>query len=361
MKVPISWLKDYVDFEDWVDGLAEKLTFSGIEVEGIETIGSEFEGLVVGEVRVVEKHPDADKLTVCTVFDGENEHQVVCGAPNARVGLKSAFAGVGTTLPNGTKLKKAKIRGVESRGMLCAEDELGLSEDHDVILEYEDSRDAGTPLVELYGPPEVVLDLEITPNRPDCLSMIGIAREVAALYGTSLKLPTIELVHNDEHVDELTSVQVDDTEGCPRYSAQVLHNVHVKPSPGWMQIRLTLAGVRPINNIVDITNYVMLETGQPLHAFDQTLLEEGRIVVRRARKGEKITALDDVERELSENTLVIADASKPVALAGVMGGVGSEIRDHTETVLLESAFFNPDDVRNASKALRSFERIFLPF
>ncbi|MBU0679145.1 MAG: phenylalanine--tRNA ligase subunit beta [Verrucomicrobia bacterium] len=351
MKVPVSWLREYVDFDDAVEGLAEKLTFSGTEVEGIETVGSDYAGMVVGEVRKVERHPDADRLTLCTVFDGKEEKQVVCGAPNVREGMKSPFAPVGSVLADGTKLKKAKIRGVESQGMLCAEDELGLSDDHAGIIELDGTWEAGTPLSDVFGPPDVVLDLEITPNRPDCLSMIGIAREVAAMYRTRLRLPEFELAESDAAVEELTKVCVDDPAGCPRYTARVLKDIVIGPAPQWMQRRLTLAGIRPINNIVDITNYVLLECGHPLHAFDQTLLDGGRIGVRRAKKGEKIATLDEIDRELTTDMLVITDAMKPVAVAGVMGGAGSEIRDDTSTVLLESACFDQSSVRHTSKAL----------
>lgn len=351
MKVPISWLKAYVDFEDSVQGLADKLTFSGVEVEGIETIGGHFDGLVVGEVLAVDRHPNADRLTVCRVAAGGNEVQVVCGAPNVAAGLKVPFAPLGSALPDGTKMKKAKIRQVESFGMLLAADELGLSDDHSGLMVLDAHWAPGTPLADVLGPPETVLDLEITPNRPDCLSIIGIARELAALYGTTLKWPKIDLPESGTAVETLTQVAVEDTDACPRYTARMLTNIQIAPSPAWMQQRLTLAGIRPINNVVDITNYVMLECGHPLHAFDHSLLAEGRIVVRRARAGEKMQTLDEVERELTPEMLVIADAERSVAVAGVMGGAGSEIRDTTATVLLESACFEPLRTRATSRQL----------
>jgi phenylalanyl-tRNA synthetase beta chain len=351
MRVPISWLKDYVDFTDTPQGLAAKLTFSGLEVEGIETIGCDAPGVVVGEILKVDRHPNADKLTLCTVNFGAGELVVVCGAPNVKVGLKAPFAPSGVTLPNGLTLKKAKIRGVFSEGMLCAPDELGLSKDHAGLLELDAKWAPGTPIAEVLGAPETVLELEVTPNRPDCLSLIGIAREVAALYGTRLRKPELKLVEAGAPVTELTRVAVEDAEGCPRYTARILTGVKIGPSPAWMQKRLELAGVRAINNVVDITNYVMLECGHPLHAFDQTLLTEGRIVVRRARAGEKMKTLDGLERELAATTLVIADAAQPVALAGVMGGGNSEIRDTTATVLLESATFKPADIRTTARRL----------
>jgi len=353
MKVPISWLKEYVTFEDTVQGLADKLTFSGIEVEGIETIGSSFEGLVVGEVREVNAHPNADRLTVCRVFDGQDEVQVVCGAPNVRADAKIPFAPIGSALPDGAKMKRAKIRQVESFGMLLAEDELGLSDNHEGVVILEDRWPAGTPLAEVFGPPETVLDLEITPNRPDCLSLIGVAREVAALYRTRLKIPgegsipTTQETTSDASVD----VVVEDTQSCPRYMARVVTGITIGPSPSWMQRRLTHAGVRPINNVVDITNYVMLETGHPLHAFDLVSIQNNKIVVRKARADEKMNTLDGAERALDASMLVIADAERPVAVAGVMGGEGSEISDATTSVLLEAAAFDPLSIRATSRAL----------
>jgi phenylalanyl-tRNA synthetase beta chain len=352
MRVPISWLREYVDFDDTPQGLADRLTFSGTEVEGIEVVGSTYEGVVVGEVLAVEKHPNADRLTLCRVNTGAGEVTVVCGAPNVKAGLKAPFAPVGVTLPNGLALKPAKIRGVESQGMLCAEDELGLSADHSGLLVLEERWAPGTPLREVLGGPEAVLVVEITPNRPDCLSMIGLAREVAALYGTSVRWPDVSLVESDPPVGQCTSVEVRDPEGCPRYTARILTGVKIGPSPGWMKKRLDLAGVRAINNVVDITNYVMLECGQPLHAFDHERLEERRIVVRRFAPGEKLATLDGMDRPMDSSMLVIADGRRPVAVAGVMGGAGSEIHDRTSTVLLESAYFKPQDNRATSKKLK---------
>ena len=351
MKLPISWLKEYVDFDDTVEGLAEKLTFSGTEVEGIIVVGSDYCGVVVGEVEAVEKHPNADRLSVCEVFDGTDHLQVVCGAPNVAVGGRYPFARIGAELKGGFKIKKSKIRGVESFGMLCAEDELGLSENHEGLMELPPDAVPGTALSEILGPPEVILELEITPNRPDCLSVIGMAREVAALYETTVNYPDVPLTESGEPVEAATSVEVLDAGKCPRYTARVLRNVQIGPSPDWMQKRLELAGIRPISNVVDITNYVMIELGRPLHAFDRNLLREGRIVVRTAQQGEVIRTLDDTDRVLQPDMLVIADAENPVAVAGIMGGVGSEIRDDTETVLLESACFEPDSIRSTGRRL----------
>jgi phenylalanyl-tRNA synthetase beta chain len=352
MKFALSWLKEYVDFDDTIAGLSDKLTFAGLEVEHIETLGGTFEGVVVGEVKQIEPHPNADKLRLCTVEYGAAETlQVVCGAPNVAIGGKYPFATVGTTLPCGITLKKAKIRGVESLGMLCAKDELGLGEDHSGLLVLDASLKPGTPLATVMGPAETVFELEITPNRPDCLSIIGIAREVAAIYGKPLKMPAIELKESSEPVEKEISVEVKDSVKCPRYTARVLKNAKIGPSPDWMKRRLEACGIRSINNVVDVTNYVLLETGHPLHAFDYTLLKDGKIIVRHAAKGEKFTTLDGVERQLTDDMLVIADAGKAVALAGVMGGANTEIKDDTSTVLIEAATFEQSGIRATAKGL----------
>ena len=352
MKVPVSWLKEYVDFEDTIEGLSDKLTFSGLEVEAIEQIGSDFAGVVVGEILQIEPHPGADKLRMCTVEYGDTEPmRVVCGAPNVEVGGKYPFAPVGTTLPCGITLKKAKIRGEVSMGMLCAKDELGLGEDHSGLLVLDADLAPGTPFVQVWGEPETVIELEITPNRPDCLSMIGVAREMALLYNTSLKLPSISLTETENSVNEEIAVDVQSPTACPRYTARVLKDAVIKPSPEWMQKRLEAAGIRPINNVVDITNYVLLETGHPLHAFDKTLVAGEKIIVRQANEGEKITTLDGVERELNPSILVIADAEKPSAIAGVMGGADSEIKPDTSTILLEAATFETSGIRHTAKQL----------
>ena len=352
MKVPVSWLKEYVGFEDTIEGLADKLTFAGLEVEAIETVGSDFAGVIVGEVVNIEPHPGADKLRMCRVEYGAAETmRVVCGAPNVEVGGKYPFAPVGTTLPCGITLKKAKIRGEVSMGMLCAKDELDLGEDHSGLLVLDVELAPGTPFVKVWGEPETVIELEITPNRPDCLSMIGVAREMAVLYGSELKLPTFEISETDEDVNAEIAVAVEDPEKCPRYTARVLKDAKIGPSPEWMQKRLEAAGIRPISNVVDITNYVMLETGHPLHAFDKTLVAGNQIIVRTARPGEKMHTLDDTERKLTEDMLVIADAEKPSAIAGVMGGADSEIKDDTSTILLEAAAFETSTIRHTAKSL----------
>ncbi len=351
MKVPISWLREYVDLDATPEELADKLTFSGIEVEGIAAVGSDYAGVVVGEVRHVEAHPGADRLRLCRVFNGSEELQVVCGATNFKVGDKAPFAGVGVVLPGDFKIKKAKIRGELSFGMLCAEDELGISDEHDGIMILPRDTAAGTPLAEILGPPDTVLELEITWNRPDCLSIIGVAREFAALYGKTLKLPEVAVSESSTSVSDFVSVSVEDAVGCPRYTARALTNIDIGPSPLWMQRRLTMCGVRPISNVVDVTNYVMLECGHPLHAFDHSLLTEKSIVVRGASAGEVMATLDGVDRVLASEMLVIADAEKPVAVAGIMGGAGSEIHSDTKTVVLESACFDPRQIHRTASSL----------
>ncbi len=352
MKVLVSWLRDYVDFEDTIEGLSDKLTFAGLEVEAIEKIGSDFAGVVVGEILEIEPHPGADKLRLCTVEYGTEETmRVVCGAPNVEVGGKYPFAPVGTTLPGGFTLKKAKIRGEISMGMLCAKDELELGEDHSGLLLLDADLKPGTPFVDVWGEPETVIELEITPNRPDWISMIGVAREMATLYGTELKVPAFEIAETEGDVNAKISVQIDDEVKCPRYTARVLKGAKIGPSPEWMQKRLEAAGIRPISNVVDITNYVMLETGHPLHAFDAATVSGKQIIVRTANAGEKMKTLDGEERELTADMLVIADAEKASAIGGVMGSADSEITDSTATILLEAAAFETSSIRHTAKKL----------
>lgn len=353
MKVPLRWLNDYVDLHDLTPGqVAERLTFSGVEVEGIEPVGHDYAGLVVGEVRSVRAHANADRLRLCEVFDGETTRTVVCGAHNFGVGDKAAFAPVGAVLPDGTVLRKAKIRGEVSHGMLLAEDELGLSDDHAGILLFDRGLAPGTPLGDCLPGPDVVLDLEITWNRPDCLSLIGIARELAALLKRPLKVPEARLDEQGPPIEKAVGgVTVEDSAGCPRYTARVLADVRNGPAPLWMRQRLMYAGVRSISALVDVTNYVMLECGQPLHAFDLNKLSGRQIIVRRARPGECLETLDGEQRRLSPAMLVIADADKAVAVAGVMGGAASEVDGTTRAVLLESASFDAPGVKQTAYAL----------
>ncbi|MYC78090.1 phenylalanine--tRNA ligase subunit beta [Candidatus Poribacteria bacterium] len=352
MNVTLNWLKTYIDFEFSPSEFADRLTMLGVEVESIKELGAELEGVIVGGVTAIRPHPNADKLVLCQVDTGGTDAlQIVCGAPNAQEGMLAPVAIIGATLPVGLTIKRAKLRGETSEGMLCSEKELGLSDDAAGLMELPTDIPVGTPLSEALGLDDVVFELEITPNRPDCLSLIGIAREIRAETGNPLKLPTVDLQESSINVRDLTSVTIDVPDLCPRYAARVIQGVKVGESPAWLQQRLASVGIGVINNIVDITNFVLMEYGQPLHAFDYHKLTENRIVVRRATEGERITTLDEVARDLTPDMLVIADAEKPVALAGIMGGYDSEITETTCDVLLESAYFNPSSVRATAKTL----------
>ena len=352
MNVTLNWLKTYIDFDFSPSELADRLTMLGIEVESIKQLGAELEGVVVGKVISIKPHPNADKLVLCQVDTGAVEAlQIVCGAPNVREGMLAPVATIGATLPIGLTIKRAKLRGETSHGMLCSEKELGRSEDAAGLMELATDIPAGTPLSAALGLDDIVFELEITPNRPDCLSLIGVAREIRAETGNVLKLPEVPLIEKSTDIREMTSVTIAASELCPRYAARVIRGVKIGQSPSWLQQRLESVGIGVINNIVDITNFVLMEYGQPLHAFDYHKLAENRIIVRRAAAGETLTTLDEVARELTPDMLVIADAEKPVALAGVMGGYDSEITEATCDVLLESAYFNPSSIRATAKAL----------
>jgi len=354
MKVSVNWLKDYVDVSIPAAELAHRLTMSGNEVEGVEVIGTSWDKVVVGHVVALESHPDADRLHLVTVDLGGEQMTVVCGAPNVQVNDKIAFARVGAKLFDGhsdkaMELKPVKIRGVHSEGMVCSEKELGMSDNHNEIIVLPSDAPIGMPLAEYMG--DTVLDITVTPNRADCLSVLGIARETGALTGKTMTMPTIEYIESGDDINKSVSVEIADPDLCYRYCASLIKNVKIGPSPEWMQQRLLACGMRPISNIVDITNYVMLEYGQPLHAFDYDRLPSGKVIVRRGRD-EKLTTIDDVERKVTSNMLAIADESKPIALAGVMGGEASEVNDSTTTILLESANFNRENIRRTSKAMK---------
>lgn len=353
MKLPVSWLAEYIDIADLsIQELADRITFAGIEIEGIEKIGPCFDHIVAGEVRACEPHPNSDHLHVARVFDGQTETQVVCGAPNCRTGILVPFAQIGAVMPDGMAIKKGKLRGVESFGMLCSARELGLSEDHEGILEMDASTiQPGTPLAEIYGSSETVFEVEITWNRPDCLSIIGIAREFSAILGRPLKMPSVDFPTLAQRADSLCSVTVSNTAQCPDYLARVLPHVERLPSPDWMKKRLELCGMRSIDIVVDVSNYVMLECGQPLHTFDYDCVSNHAICVRSATEGEKIKTLDGNDRTLTAEMLVIADDTTPLAIAGVMGGEGSEIRPNTQAVLLESANFVAPSIKATATAL----------
>jgi phenylalanyl-tRNA synthetase beta chain len=365
MKVTLNWLKQYVDFNWSPEELTERLTMLGLEVEGVQKISGAFDGIVVAQVITRDKHPGADKLSLCRVNDGTGERQIVCGAQNFKAGDKVPLILPGASLPPkaGEKesftIKVGKIRGVESHGMLCSPQELGLPDQVDGLLILREDAKVGQPFGEYLGRSggDVVYDLEVTPNRPDLNSVIGIAREIAAVTGNELKIPTIQFLNTEsEPIGGLLSVQNDEPELCPRYVARIVRKVKVGPSPDWLRGTLEKVGIRSINNVVDITNYVMLESGQPLHAFDYHLLKGNgtnppKIVVRRANEGEKFTTLDGKERTLTNQALLITDETQAVALAGVMGGKNSEINDNTVDVLIESAYFKSQNIRATSKKL----------
>ncbi len=351
MKITYNWLKEYVDFSWGWPELVERLIMAGLEQEGVVDLAERYEGVVVGRVLECHNHPDADRLSVCRVDIGTAEHTIVCGAPNVAASQKVPVILPGFHLPDGTRIKKAKIRGVESSGMICSEVELGLGEDTSGILVLPAEVEIGQSFAAQTGLQDVVLDFEVTPNRPDCLSLLGLAREVRALTGAELKIPPREVDQKGPSTAASIAIQIEDPQGCPRYVGRVLRGVKVGHSPPWLQQRLRAVGQRPINNIVDATNYAMLELGQPLHAFDLNKLEEGRIVVRRARSGEQLQVLDGTRCELNQEILVIADGQKPVALAGIMGGDNSEVTEETTDILLESAYFDPVRVRRGSALL----------
>ncbi|WP_020617596.1 phenylalanine--tRNA ligase subunit beta [Paenibacillus daejeonensis] len=359
MNVSYKWLNEYVDLSGLSpEEIAERMTRGGIEIDRVESRNQGVTGVVVGYVKSKEKHPDADKLNVCKVDVGTDEElQIVCGAANVDSGQHVPVAVVGAKLPGGMNIKRAKLRGVESQGMICSAKELGLPdkllprEQQEGILVLPADLKLGTPITEVLGLEDAILELDLTPNRSDCLSMLGAAYEVAALTGLDVKLPESRIIDTAEQASDYVSVAIEAEEQCHHYSARYIKGVKIAPSPLWLQNRLVAAGVRPINNIVDITNYVMLEYGQPLHAFDADLVSGGRIVVRMAHDGEILQTLDDQERKLDSSMLVITDGEQPIALAGVMGGASSEVSADTVNILLESARFDGGTVRKTSRQL----------
>lgn len=359
MRISHQWLKEYIDFKLAPEKLAEGLSMLGLEVEGFDRLDEQFRLMVVGEVLERTKHPNADRLTLCKVNVGKEVLAIVCGAPNVAAGQKVAVALVGATIPHNQHdpdgkpftLERARIRGVESQGMICSAYELGLGDDADGILVLDGDAKVGMPLARYLGKTDVVYEIEITANRGDWLSHFGVAREIGAMLGKRMRKPAIKLLESREQASSVAKVKVVDTRGCPRYSARVLRGVRVQASPTWLQNRLSAVGLRPINNVVDVTNYVMYETGQPLHAFDLDTLAGRTIIVQRAKEGEKFTTLDGKERVLRSTTLMICDAEKPVAIGGVMGGANSEISETTTSILLESAYFDPVSIRRTSKNL----------
>ena len=355
MKVSLKWLRDYVDIKLAPKELAERLSMAGLEVKGIQTTGGTWDNVVIGEVIAVNPHPNADRLKVATVDLGTQQVTVVCGAPNIGLGQRVPFAQVGARLVDAhtgeaIALKPAKIRGVVSEGMVCSEEELGISDSQEGILVLPPEAPIGEPLGAYLG--DVIFDSDITPNRPDCLSLIGIAREIAALTGEALHLPQIHYEEPEDSIDSFASVDIVEPDLCPRYCASLITGIKIAPSPSWLQQHLNSCSMRPINNVVDVTNYVMLEYGQPLHAFDYHKLKGGKIIVRSAGNGESMTTLDGTERALNPDILVIADKGDAVAVAGVMGGLHSEVTDKTDTILLESANFNQVAIRRGCAHLQ---------
>src|SRR5699024_1268515 len=352
--VSLNWLKNYVDYGDQTpEVLAEKITKSGIEVDGIEYIVSEKStNVVVGYVQECNQHPNADKLKLCQVDVGESEPlQIICGAPNVAQGQKVVVAKPGGVLPGNFKIKKVKLRGIESNGMICSLQEIGINEKYvpkdvaDGIFVLPEDTVVGEDIEPLMNLNDAVLEFDLTPNRADCLSMLGVAYEIAAVLDKEVNLPDNSVATTNDQAKNYISVDVESPELNPYYGAFIIKDVQVKQSPLWLRNYLMAAGVRPINNVVDITNYVLFEYGQPLHAFDYDHLDSKKIVVRQARENEKMTTLDDVERTLTSQDLLITDGEKPIALAGVMGGANTEVNDNTTTVLLEAAYFDPYTVR----------------
>lgn len=351
MKVSLSWLKTYVDLTLPVDELAHMLTMAGLEVDAVYDRYDFLNSVLVSRITSVEPHPQADKLKLCQVDAGDKNYRVVCGAPNAAVGMLAPLALAGTELVDGTILSPSTIRGERSEGMLCGESELGLGTNDAGLMVLDAALAPGTPLNQALGLSDSVLDIDLTPNRPDCLGIIGIAREVAAYQGNELKCPPLDMPEASGDINDHTSVVVDAPDHCPRYACRLFEGVKIGPSPHWLQDRLRSVDLRPINIIVDVTNFIMMETGQPLHAFDFDHLADHRIVVRTAEEGETFTTLDEKERKLTADTLMICDGQKPVAVGGVMGGMNSEIESTTTRVLLESAYFNPISIRKTAKRL----------
>ncbi|CAB5108139.1 Phenylalanyl-tRNA synthetase beta chain (EC [Olavius algarvensis associated proteobacterium Delta 3] len=351
MIVSLSWLRDYVPIEWDTDRLANALTMIGLEVDSVTDRYDHLKQVRVGRIASVRPHPNADKLKICEVAVGDETLSVVCGAPNVTEGMLSPVALPGTQFADGTVLEKSTIRGEISEGMLCSEIELGLGADRSGIMNLGSGHPLGASIKDALGLSDAVIEVDLTPNRPDCLSLIGIAREVAAIQNAPLTYPEIPPDASDGNIGELTSVIIEDPDHCPRYTAKLVLDITVGPSPFWLQDRLMSVGLRPINNIVDVTNFVMMETGQPLHAFDYDLLTDNRIVVRTAKEGEPFVSLDGKEHRLSGDMLMICDGEKPVGIAGIMGGLNSEINDRTTRVLIESAYFNPVSIRRTAKTL----------
>lgn len=358
MNISYNWLKEYIETDLTPESVAEKLTLAGLEVEGIESLGSQFEKFVVGEIKEVKSHPNADRLYLCLVDLGEETVQIVCGADNVAAGQKVPVARVGATLPvpaedgSSFTIRKAKLRGETSEGMICAEDELGLGSDHTGIMVLDSSLKPGTSLPDALGiEKDVVFEIGLTPNRPDAACHIGTARDLAAVLEIPLNNPYDFTPPESNPLDTHIKIDIREPEKCHRYTAKLVRNVTISESPVWLKNRLQAIGLRPINNVVDATNYILHEIGQPLHAFDYSKLAGKKIEVRSFEKEISFTTLDDVQRKVPPGTLFICDGERPVAIAGVMGGLDSEVTEETDTILIESAWFHPSGIRKASKSL----------
>jgi len=355
MIFPLGWLTDYLKIDVSPEELGEMLTMAGLELEALEDKGKAVADVCVVQIDSIGKHPNADRLSLCEVTDGQDRYTVVCGADNMKEGDKVAFARAGTVLPStlrfpeGIKIKRSKIRGEKSEGMLCSADEMGLPGGQDGIMILSPTAELGTSISDEIGYDGVIFEVGVTPNRPDCMSIFGIAREVSAILGESLQKPDFFIEEKGESISEKVTVEVADVGACPRYCCRLIEGVRIKPSPAWLRERLEYCGIRSVNNVVDITNFVLLEQGQPLHAFDYDKLDQGQISVRKAGRGETIQTLDGVERQLLGEDLVICSGDQPIALAGVMGGANTEIDDATSNVLLEAAYFSPTGIRKTSR------------
>lgn len=358
MKISYNWLKQYLDFDLTPEETDEKLTLLGLEVEETETVGFDFEHFVVGEVKEVRAHPNADKLVLCDVNLGDETVQIACGAPNVAANQKVPVAKVGATIPVPMKdgsyltIKKAKLRGETSNGMICSESELGLSDDHSGIMVMDDSIETGTPLKNALDlEKDTIFEVALTPNRPDASCHVGVARDLSAVTDGKLKNPYSNIQEKESSQNEEISISIADEDKCHRYVGIVVDNVKVEESPNWLKNRLTAIGLRPINNIVDVTNFINHEISQPLHAFDYDLIGDHKIVVRSYDEDKKFTTLDSIERTVPAGSLFICDGNGPVAIAGVMGGENSEVTEGTTKILIESAYFNPSSIRKTSKSL----------
>ncbi len=351
MQVSVKWLRDYVDVDVSPAELAERLTMAGLEVDSLHETGPAFSGVRVARIHSLKTHPNADKLVLCEVTTGDRILPVVCGAKNIRIGDTVPLAQVGANLPGGLVIRSSIIRGEASEGMLCSEEELGIGDAAAGIMILAPDLPLGKELGDVLNLKDAVLDIGVTPNRADCLSIVGVAREWGAITGSQMRYPPSDVSETDEDIRRITSVSILDPDLCPRYTARIIKKIKIGPSPFWMRQRLEAVGLRPINNVVDVTNFVMMELGQPLHAFDFRFLEKGEIVVRRSREGERFISLDGKERILRSDTLMICDGVKPVAIGGVMGGFNSEVKEDTEMILLESAYFNPTSIRRTSREL----------